>query len=96
MADRQRLSSCAKWCQPRTTGVEQPFRKGVKFILIKRQLVIKGGQNWGNQTSNHKMSHSDERKKVLKSACAKNYGAILSMAQVFNDAAIIVLTDLPV
>jgi hypothetical protein len=42
------------------------------------------------------MSHSDERKKVLKSACAKNYGAILSMAQVFNDAAIIVLTDLPV
>jgi hypothetical protein len=42
------------------------------------------------------MSHSDERKKVLKSACAKNYGAILSMAQVFNDAAIIVLADLPV
>tara|TARA_B100001564_G_scaffold69878_1_gene55339 strand:- start:129 stop:311 length:183 start_codon:yes stop_codon:yes gene_type:complete len=42
------------------------------------------------------MSRSDEREKVLKSACAKNYGAILSMAQVFNDAAFIVLTDLPV
>jgi len=40
------------------------------------------------------MSRSDEREKVLKSACAKNYGAILSMAQVFTDAAFIVLTDL--
>jgi len=40
------------------------------------------------------MSRSDDRDKVLKSARATNYGAILSMAQVFNDAAFIVLTDL--
>jgi hypothetical protein len=42
------------------------------------------------------MSHSDEREKVLTSSYAKNYGAILSMAQVFNEAPFIVLTDLPV
>jgi len=40
------------------------------------------------------MSRSDERKKFSKFVCAKHYGAILFIAQVFNDAAIIVLAYL--
>ena len=82
MADRQSLAGGAKRRQPGTTGVEQAFGKRIKFLLIKRQLVIKWGQKRGNQTGYHGMSRCDEKNMKLNSF--GNYGAILGMAQVFQ------------